>query len=112
MVIHPLEGGNCIEFRNKKNKHYSGTLLELKNLKDRKKVATASGFLKKKEDIVLEFTFEGDNNNQKTLTINVEDKYIPEILDKIQYQRPLASINFWTKYNITYHIGNGKQKNS
>lgn len=32
MVIHPLQAGNCIEFRNKKNKNYSGYLLESKNL--------------------------------------------------------------------------------
>lgn len=110
MVIHSLEGGNCVEFRNKKNKNYSGTLLELKNLKDTRKIATPTGFLKKKEDVLLEFTFERDNNDKKTLTINVEDKFIEEIIDKIQNLKPLASSNFWSKYSITYHSGNGQQK--
>jgi Double zinc ribbon len=103
MVIHPLQAGNCIEFRNKKNKNYSGYLLESKNL-----VAAPRILPKEKNVQLLELTVEVDKTLR--LLVSVQDKFAQEIIDKIQKLRQLENSNFWTKSNLTYSTDNGQKK--
>jgi len=103
MVIHPLEAGNCIEFRNKKNKNYSGYTVEVKNL-----VAKPRILLKEKEGRLLELTVERDRTF--TLIFSTDGKYMQEIIDKIQRLRQILNGNLWTKSNITYTADNDQKK--
>lgn len=62
MVIHHIELGNAIEFKNKGHANFTGTCLPLDRiLVLRTKVQTKGGFFGKKEDIVLEIVFSSLN---------------------------------------------------
>jgi hypothetical protein len=105
MIIHPLEGGNCLEFRNKEFKNYFGSLLEIRNLKDARSIESYHGLLKRKShSLELIFVTEEDFEHERDLgiRIDIDEKYIPQVIDKLQKLRQLSENNFWIQYKQTY----------
>jgi hypothetical protein len=99
MILRPVEAGNMVELCRGKDVQLmitSGTLNTFKVLKGTKK-----SFMRKKEDLVLELLFYGNQQqkqqqNLSSVLINVEDKHVPEIKQYVQGIMEIGGKNYWS----------------
>src|SRR5918994_1626458 len=99
MVLRPIEAGNMVELCSRKESQLmitSGTLNTVKVWKEEKK-----SFMRKKQDLVLELLFysnqqQKQQQNLSSITLNVEDKEVPEIKQYIQGIKEVEDKNYWS----------------
>jgi hypothetical protein len=99
MVLRPIEAGNMVELCSGKEIQLmitSGTLNTVKVWKEEKK-----SFMRKKQDLVLELLFysnqqQKQQQNLSSITLNVEDKQVPEIKQYIQGIKEVEDKNYWS----------------
>ncbi len=82
-VIHPIELGFFVEFNNHKDSDFTGQgFRQTDILGISTKTTVRDGFFRRKEDKLLEFTF-NHTLGTKRLLVNVEYKHVSEILGTI-----------------------------
>jgi hypothetical protein len=99
VVLRPIEAGNMVELCSGKEIQLiitSGTLNTVKVWKEEKK-----SFMRKKQDLVLELLFysnqqQKQQQNLSSITLNVEDKQVPEIKQYIQGIKEVEDKNYWS----------------
>ena len=115
MFLHSIESGNYIKLVKKVRKGYDEYLIELKNLKDIKIIEQTSGYIIKRQDLLLEITFVDDDSagivkERHTIMIDVEENDAYTIIDLVKKFKDIEeNSGFWTRSQVTYHIPNGKQ---
>jgi hypothetical protein len=88
MLLYPIESGNYLELR-KNGKSHVGYIIELKNLLDIKVAEQTSGYIIKRQDLILEIPFVDNSsadivNGKHTVSIDVEDRYTQGIIDLVK----------------------------
>ncbi|HET7284845.1 MAG TPA: zinc ribbon domain-containing protein [Nitrososphaeraceae archaeon] len=105
MLIHPIEKGNYIEFRNEQDKNYNGYIIELHNVINidvmGNSVGPLSGFLTKTDPgLSLSFKahdYENDiNTGVYTIVIGISEKFALEIKDKVRSLKNIENAKFWS----------------
>ena len=99
MVLRPIEAGNMVELCSGKEIQLmitSGTFSTLKVWKEEKR-----SFMRKKQDLVLELMFysnqqQKQQQNLSSITLNVEDKQVPEIKQYMQGIKEVEDRNYWS----------------
>ena len=90
MIIHPIELGFFVEFKNHKDGDFTGGgFRQTDILGISTKTTIRDGFFRRKEDKLLEFTF-NHALGTKRLLVNVEDKHVPEILGTINTNKTFS----------------------
>jgi hypothetical protein len=106
MVLRPTEAGNMVDLCKGKEVQLritSGTLHSVNVVEETKK-----GFMRKKQDLLLELLFYGDQQqkqqqNQSCIMLNVEDKQVPEIMQYMQRIKDIENKNYWsTVYGLPF----------
>ena len=110
MQIRPIEIGYCLIFADFRNENRKFPPLSLLNLIDIKEVSVTKGLFKRK-DRMLGITFLGNKNKRYIAKINFEDKYVGEIINKIQKLKQLESdTTYWTHQRLVVPTTNSESK--
>ncbi|MFQ5969441.1 MAG: zinc ribbon domain-containing protein [Nitrososphaerales archaeon] len=101
LVIHPIEVGNTLEFKRKKDtgKSFSIPIKDIiaVTLPEQKK-----GSLNK-EDLLLEIEFYDSQGNKGSIAFNVEDIYVQQIIDGVKaFQK--AEEEYWDTIDLEYDL--------
>jgi hypothetical protein len=95
--VYPIESFAHLAFWDKKKKN---TLqIPVVNITDTTVISEKIGRIKKKEDLMIQITFEGENGQKNSIKIDLEDKYIDSFMQDIETVRQ-------NMYDTTYwHCG-------
>jgi len=99
LVIHPIEVGNAVEFKSKKDANASFSIPINKiialNLPQQKK-----GLLTK-EDVLLEIEFYDSTDNKSSISFNIKDVYVQQILDQVKTLQKVEQ-EYWDTADLQY----------
>ena len=102
MVIYPIEIGFFVEFKNHKDSDFTGVgLRQTYILGISTNTTVRDGFFRKKEDKLLEITF-NHALGTKRLLVNVEDKHAPEILGTINTNKDFSYGDYLQYLDVPY----------
>jgi len=101
LVIHPIEVGNKLEFKSKKETSISLSIpiqdIISLNLPEQKKGALT------REDILLEIEFYDSASNKNSISFNVKDIYVQQILDQVKALQK-AEQEYWDAIDLQYYL--------
>lgn len=101
LVIHPIEVGNRLEFKSKKDTTISLSI-PIKDVIALTLPEQKKGSLKK-EDLLLEIEFYDSQGNKSSVAFNVEDIYVQQILDQVKaFQK--AEQEYWDTIDLQYDL--------
>lgn len=100
MIIYPIEVGNKIQFRKKKDQQ---SLLEIPigSVKKIVTVAETTGEFRKKDDLMLSLDFEDRVGALQSIIVNVDDKAINEIINHVNKLQEIEK-EYWKSYDMPY----------
>ncbi len=101
LVIHPIEVGNRLEFKSKKDASASFSIL-IRDIIALTIPEQMKGLLKK-EDILLEMEFYDSQGSKNSISFNVVDIYAQEILDLIKAFQA-AEQEYWDTIDLQYNL--------
>ena len=89
MLLHPMECGNYIRLMKRDHNVHNDYLIELKNITDTKIVEQTSGFIMKRQDLLIEISFVDNDSagivkEKHTVMIDVEEKDAHLIIDLLK----------------------------
>jgi len=101
LTIHPIEIGNTVEFKSKKDTSASLSIpikdIIAINLPEQKKGSLT------KEDILLEIEFYDSGGNKNSVSFNVKDIYVQQIIDQVKaFQK--AEQEYWDAIDLQYSL--------
>ncbi len=82
MELRPIELDSSIHFYNDKSKE--GPLLPIPSITDIKIITQKKGILRKKQEQMIEISFDNKNNEKKNIKIIINEKQIDEFLDGLK----------------------------
>ena len=115
MLLHPVEYGNYIRLMKRGRNVHNDYLIELKNITDAKIVEQTSGYIIKRQDLLIEITFVDNDpagivKDKHSVMIDVEDKDAHLIIDLLKMFKDIEEKSgFWTKSQVIYRDPNGRQ---
>jgi len=99
LVIHPIEVGNTVEFKSKKDASISFSIpikdIIAINLPEQKKGSLT------KEDIRIEIEFYDNAGNKNTISFNIKDVFVQQILDQVKALQK-AEQEYWDTIDLQY----------
>ena len=101
LVIHPIEVGNRLEFKSKKDASISFSI-PIQDIIAVTIPEKTKGSLKK-EDMLLEIEFYDSQDNKSSMAFNVEDVYVQEILNLIKALQT-SEQEYWDTIDLQYNI--------
>ncbi len=101
LAIHPIEVGNKLEFKSKKDTSIS-FLIPIKDVIAISIPQPAKGMLKK-ENMLLEMEFYDNQGNQNSMSFNVLDVYVQEILDQVKGCKTVEQ-GYWDTIDFQYNL--------
>jgi len=98
LVIHPIEVGNTLEFKNTKDSSCFHIPID-----DITEISTPEQVeeIRDKKDVLLEIEFKDSHGDKKSMVINVFDKYIEELL--VKTLRPMEQ-KYWDAVELEYDL--------
>ena len=115
MLLHPVECGNYIRLMKRGRDVRNDYLIELKNITDAKIVEQTSGYIIKRQDLLIEITFVDNDpagivKDKHSVMIDVEEKDAHLIIDLLKMFKDIEEKSgFWTKSQVIYRDPNGRQ---
>ena len=115
MILYPVEMGNYIRLMTEKGDARNDYLIELKNIIDTRILEQKSGFIIKRQDLLIEITFaENDSasvvKEKHSVIIDVEEKDAELIIDLVKMFRGVEEKSgFWTKSQVIYRDFSGRE---
>ena len=115
MILYPIEMGNYIRLMREKGDVCNDYLIELKNIFDIKTVEQKSGFIIKRQDLLVEITFaENDSasmvKEKHSVIIDVEEKDAQLIIDLVKLFKGIEEkSDYWTKSRVIYRDFSGSE---
>jgi hypothetical protein len=97
LIIHPIEAGNKLEFRNKKGKIESFEL-QFNNIASANVFEEKKGLMKKSNKFV-----EVKTRDDKTIVFDIEDKFVEESADQINKHIELQPL-YWNSVEHHYYV--------
>lgn len=109
ILIHPIELGNLIEFRNKGSSNFTGAAIDIPRVVAiNKQTQEKKGFLGKKENVVLEILLSQGKGSTQTqnLIVDVEDKHAQTIIDIVDRTKEFNSEEYWKAISLPVSVEN------